>query len=274
MHMFQSALVDCQSQVYRQDILNQMVLMNSCNDLAESLNCYITQAADRTFEKIRPRKLKHNNSPAWYDHECRLLRSEAIRAGERASTNHDFNDLYSKSRAYKACKQRKIRQFRRNTLARIENAFREGKCELWNVLKNVSPSAHAQNMPCPDEFFFIFRNLSLPRNASYFDYEYEKCAIAFLNDYDNGTISIKSVNDVKLELLNDNFTVMEISKVVESLKNNKSPGLDSIPSEFIKFCKHELVDIITLILNYVIEYREFPDRWQKVSAHLYLKTVV
>ena len=66
---------------------------------------------------------------------------------------------------------------------------------------------------------------------------------------------------VKLELLNDNFTVMEISKVVESLKNNKSPGLDSIPSEFIKFCKHELVDIITLILNYVIEYREFPDRW-------------
>ena len=116
-------------------------------------------------------------------------------------------------------------------------------------------------MPCPDEFFFKFRNLSLPRNASYFDYEYEKCAIAFLNDYDNGTISIKSVNDVKLELLNDNFTVMEISKVVESLKNNKSPGLDSIPSEFIKFCKHELVDIITLILNYVIEYREFPDRW-------------
>ena len=116
-------------------------------------------------------------------------------------------------------------------------------------------------MPCPDEFFFMFRNISLPRKASYFDYEYEKCAIAFLNDYDNGTISMKSVNDVKLELLNDNFTVMEISKVVESLKNNKSPGLDSIPSEFIKFCKHELVDIITLILNYVIEYREFPDRW-------------
>ena len=105
--------------------------------------------------------------------------------------------------------------------------------------------------------------ISLPRNASYFDYEYEKCAIAFLNDYDNGSISIKSVNDVKLELLNDNFTVMEISKVVESLKNNKSPGLDCIPSEFIKFCKHELVDIITLILNYVIKYREFPDRWEE-----------
>ena len=37
--------------------------------------------------------------------------------------------------------------------------------------------------------------------------------------------------------------------------------MDSIPSEFIKLCKHELVDIITLVLNYVVECREFPDHW-------------
>lgn len=261
MHIFQSALSDSQSRVYYQDILNQMISMNSCNDLAESLNYYVTQAADRTFEKIRPKNSKHNNRPAWYDLECRLLRSEAIKAGERASTNHELRELSSKSRAYKACKQRKIRHLRRNIISRIENAFQEAHCKLWDVLKSVSSSAHAQNMPCPGDFFVLFRNLSLPRDACYFDYKYEKCAIAFLNDYDNGKLSMKLTNEVKLELLNDNFTVTEINKTIELLKNNKSPGLDSIPSEFIKLCKHELVDIITVVLNYIIECRDFPDLW-------------
>ena len=51
-----------------------------------------------------------------------------------------------------------------------------------------------------------------------------------------------------------------MQQVIESLKNNRSQGLDSIPSEFIKLCKHELNGMITLVLSYVIEYREFPDR--------------
>ena len=42
--------------------------------------------------------------------------------------------------------------------------------------------------------------------------------IAFLNDYNNGALSLKSTNIVKLELLNDNFTVTEINKIIESLK--------------------------------------------------------
>ena len=147
MHIFQSALLDCQSQVYYQDILNQMALMNSCDNSAESLNSYITQAADRTFEKVRPGKLKHNNSPAWYDQGCRSLRSKAIKAGEKASTKHDFQELFTKSRTYKACKQRKMRQFRRHTITKIENAFKEGHGKLWNVLKSVSSSTHAQKMP-------------------------------------------------------------------------------------------------------------------------------
>ena len=57
----------------------------------------------------------------------------------------------------------------------------------------------------------------LPRDACYF-------AIAFSNDTDNGALSLKSTNIVKLELLNDNFRVTEIDNIIDSLKNNKSPG--------------------------------------------------
>ena len=63
MHGAKCALLDYQSQVYYQCVLDQIVSMNSCNDLAEFLNEYIKQAADRTFHKIKRRNSKHCNGP-------------------------------------------------------------------------------------------------------------------------------------------------------------------------------------------------------------------
>ena len=65
----------------------------------------------------------------------------------------------------------------------------------------------------------------------------------------------------EIELLNDYFTLEEISIAIDSLKNNKSPGADYIPPEFIKICKSELQEDITNLFNYIIEKREFPERW-------------
>ena len=66
-------------------------------------------------------------------------------------------------------------------MTEIDNAYKEGHGNIWNVLKHITPAVHVRNMPCPDEFFALFNNLSLPRDAIYFKYEDEKSAIAFLN---------------------------------------------------------------------------------------------
>jgi len=154
----------------------------------------------------------------------------------------------------------KKRQFRRKILEKIASTYTNNRCNLWNTIKDISPVSHGQNIPSPDEFYNMFRNLALPRDACYFDYGYENYAIAFLDMYDN-TPYIENANSLKLELLNDNFTIDEISRTIEQLKNNKSPGLDSIPSEFLKLCKDELIGVLTDSLNYIIEQRDFPDVW-------------
>ena len=41
----------------------------------------------------------------------------------------------------------------------------------------------------------------------------------------------------------------------------KSPGIDSIPNEFIKVGKDKLITTISYIMNYVIEKRTFPEGW-------------
>ena len=99
------------------------------------------------------------------------------------------------------------------------------------------------------------------KNAEYFDNNYENMATEFLKQYDNDnkfyTTNISTVE----EILNDNFTVEEIEYAIDCLKTNKTPGLDSIPAEFIKACKHVISPTIATVFNYIIEHRDFPETW-------------
>ena len=85
------ALNDEESQWYRGKVIEAFVHLKSCDELARSINSYVTQAADRTFKKKTQRKC-----PIWYDIECRRLRGETIKAGERATSDHEFRELRDK----------------------------------------------------------------------------------------------------------------------------------------------------------------------------------
>ena len=54
--------------------------------------------------------------------------------------------------------------------------------------------------------FFISKNLALPPDAGYFKYQYEKCAIDFISEYENGNQHVQPIIELKAEMLNDNFT--------------------------------------------------------------------
>ena len=86
-----------------------------------------------------------------------------------------------------------------------------------------------------------------------------KTRCSFLNKYDNDEFSMHNNDGLKLQIIIDNFTEKEISNTIDSLKNNKSPGNDLLPAEFIKACKAELLPLIIKALNYIINNRDFPD---------------
>ena len=118
-----------------------------------------------------------------------------------------------------------------------------------------------ENVPSPDEFLDLFKDLAIGREADYFNYDYEKCAVDFLSKYDNGDLHMYKADTLKLQIMNDNFTMSEISDVIDSLKNNKAPGNDLIPAKLIKNCKLELLPVLTSLLNYIIDMRDFPEAW-------------
>ena len=99
------------------------------------------------------------------------------------------------------------------------------------------------------------------QKQQFFNKQLESEVKAFLDQYDDGEVGSQNQTPLEMEILNSNFTVQEVEAAIDYLKNNKSPGCDNIPAEFIKYCKEILLQDLTIIYNYIIESRDFPDIW-------------
>ena len=61
--------------------------------------------------------------------------------------------------------------------------------------------------------------------------------------------------------LNSPITEIEISRSVQSLKVNKSPGLDGLPSEFYKYTLPQILPYLYKLVNAIFETCTFPLEW-------------
>ena len=255
-----TVLCDVQSQNYRSALVNAIVSKSSSDHLAGAFDDYIHQALERSCEtRVTNMAARTRTGPQWYDRELRLKRSLAIKAGETMYNGTGNGDLLPHCRSMK---QRKQREYRRKCLESIEYAYKHDRQSMWKVLKNINNEHKVSIEPHYDEFYLFFKTLSSTNDLIYFDEKYEHEAKLFLREYDNlGLTNLDS--DIEQYIINQNFSTDEIKAVIDSLKNNKSPGIDAIPAEFIKNCKDILADDITMVLNYVVEERCFPDIWSE-----------
>ena len=210
--------------------------------------------------KITP-GTRPNTGPIWYDQECRHRRSLALKAGARVHSYQDKEMLLLLCKEYRACKQRKQRAFRNSIINEIEHAHLYNKSNIWKVLDRINNSRLANCLPEGHEFVKFFKNLSNPQTAEYFDMTHEDEAVRFLEKYDEDGHHIYENNNWQLDAINDNFTSVEIKTAIECLKNNKAPGMDCKPAEMIKYCKDILCEPLTVVFNYIIEQRDFPQCW-------------
>ena len=81
----------------RNDALSQL---KDTNQIVTAVNKLITQAADRVFRGTRGTRRSRGMAPRWYDAECRRLRSLAMKAGERLTSNDDRAKLTAKCKQY------------------------------------------------------------------------------------------------------------------------------------------------------------------------------
>ena len=61
--------------------------------------------------------------------------------------------------------------------------------------------------------------------------------------------------------LNSYFSLDEKKKAINSLSNNKSPGVDEISNEIIKHSQDKILPILLGLFNYVLDTGMIPDSW-------------
>lgn len=66
-----------------------------------------------------------------------------------------------------------------------------------------------------------------------------------------------------LKRLNDSPTKEEIRKALSHIKNNKSPGNDSITGEMLKAGSEETVEMLHNLLNRVWQEKKIPQEWKE-----------
>ena len=78
-----------------------------------------------------------------------------------------------------------------------------------------------------------------------------------------GNINICAVDipDDGDETLNSDFTFIEINKLINKLKNNKSSGIDNIINEFLKYSPVNYKKLLVKLFNIILRTGIIPTEW-------------
>ena len=233
--------------------------LQSPSEISKLYTHHITSNINTVIQKKKI--LPPRDRPKWFDNDCRKKRNELVELNRENEKNiNNQINLSKERRQYVALRQRKERNFNRNKRNEIDHAFKHDKSSMWPIIKRMANDTSINNMPSRDEFYDFFYIKSQKTFNPDFTYELEKEALAYIeNIYNTPSIELKPT--IELDILNSDFTEDEIKLTISKLKNNKSPGPDGIVAEFLKSCNETFARDLTLIFNYFLVHREFPDIW-------------
>ena len=211
---------DNASDFYRKQFEDNTINMASANDVAKAYNNFITQACQRVcyIRQINLKKTKYK-AAGWFDTECRIARTEALRACETANQGHMSHiDAVKTCKNDRSAKQRKRRQFGRECLDELELAYRNDKNDIWDVINKFSTKTHNTTSPHPDVLLSHFTELSKATEVHYIDHSYDNLVKEYLQQYRSGDHRYVPQNELTLHIINMAFTKCEIERIIKRLK--------------------------------------------------------
>ena len=240
--------------------MDALVCKASISDITAAFDNYVHQAIDLTCSiRVTNAPIDRQKGPKWYDRELRLNCSSALKGGENEYKEVENGNIVALCREYRSTKQRK---YKRNCLESIKCAYKNDKHSMWGVLKDVDRNDKITVELSDAQFYEYFKDISSANDSDYFNAKCEHGALLFLKEYTNHK-PCNYDSDLEKFFINQNFSTGDIKSAIDALKNNKSPGIDAIPAEFVKHCKDILAEDISMALNYVIEEQSFSDNWAK-----------
>ena len=230
---------------------NRVVSANKRKDIVTDI---LMKAADVSLKKKILSKRKQNaNHKKWYDKTLQEMKKEVILNSKLLQRYPNIPDVrhnfFTSLKRYNKSRKRKARQYKEKILHQLDDLKDKNPGAYWKLLKELKTkdSDDKSSQISLDEWELYFKSLNVDRHPQKnFETKQKLC--------DLEREQIFNETDFKI-------TTHEISRCVKKLKNNKSPGLDRILPEMLKYSQHVLLPILEKLFNTILQDGKYPSNW-------------
>lgn len=217
-----------------QNSLNQNLLLaingNGIDNLSDLSNL-IQKSVVITNKQNTCNKYKAD----WYNSRCERARKksfECLNKFRRSSTLQDKETYLNAVKTYKkTCKERKL-EYARELEAKICNTT--DVKQWWILAKQIRGQKHKIGSSISAEDFKIYFNMLLNKPQ-------------FANNIEYAVLKRTNIE------LDREIDVREIQDVLNETKENKAPGMDRVPYEFLKYSSHQFLTELARQYNRIYE---------------------
>lgn len=183
----------------------------------------------------------------WFTSECREARKSANSALKMFQWlgGTYLRRLYIQVRnTYKECIRNAKKNWQKNEEERIRKiVLTKDNKDIWTTIRKLRQSHYVTNSIDARDWLQHFTQLYSGRA-----------------DRDNNK-QLPVFQSETVENLDKPITLNEVEGAIRLLKDNKAPGTDGIPSEFIKSVNRELAATLKDIFNSLFDLGSFPEQW-------------
>ena len=204
-----------------------------------------TNMSKKPKSEINHKKTNRVNKP-WFDRECQEKRRHFIQIKRRfirkkTKSQNDTETLKQEAKLYKKFIQMKIKQFNNILHEKLRNFKTNKPKDYWKIL---NPKKHQKD-----------NSITIKPLYDHFK------ALGDQPPSNQGNITVDSIPDEGDEILNNNFTIIELNKLINKLKNNKSSGIDNIINEFLKYSPESYKHLLLKLFNVILKTGIIPTDW-------------
>jgi hypothetical protein len=237
---------------------------SAVNDFWKFVKTCIISAADEAIGKVPQGRRK-----TWFDEKCQeVTRKKTGIYGQVDQTRtrapqEEYGHLRT---AERRTRQRKKRAFYNDEVRELESARREKAVRLLYqkvnaTRQNFKPRTSKEGRLISDKEGVLRR--------------WREQSDGILNKETIPPSEPSPVEGMSAESqVVSELTMEEVHKALHKMKSNKSPGIDTIPSELIRFGGESLIKRIHELIRKVRAHEKIPDECKEVSYAQYTRRVI
>ena len=197
---------------------------------------------------------RSNKYPKWFNSRTRLLINEKKKAHKLYKLTKQDEDYNVFSSLRRECKEA-ISECKKTYLNNVESNIHNDVRAFWSYVNSKKTNDVIPKIMCLENV----KAEKLPDICNLFADFFE--SIYAKPNSVNQTATASTCNDL-IDILKIEISVDDITKALDNIDMNWSPGADGLPPAFVKMCSSSLVLPLKIIFNKSLSAGIFPSAWK------------